>query len=86
MRNDSRCVRTVVESEMSRHIDRLRRNMEEKRSGSFEKAPILSQNEKSSFEWMVFTPDWQFLSTLDSGDNGNKKNMMIRGIIIEAWP
>ena len=60
--------------------------MEEKRSGSFEKTPILSQCEKSAFENLAFTPDWQLFSALDSGDDGNEKNMVIRRIFIIAWP
>ena len=32
------------------------------------------------------TPDWQLLSALDIGDDGNEKHMVIRRIFIIAWP
>ena len=43
MRNESRWVRIAVESDVSRLMDRILRNMEEKLSGSLVKASVFSQ-------------------------------------------
>ena len=78
IRNESTSVRMFADWEVSRLIDKTRRNSEAKRPESSAKTSSECQILISHFGDGVLTPGRQILPALDGHDKGNQEHVVIR--------